>query len=145
MVYILIQDFQHTTSDGTILTLKKGTKIDRKEGDDYVISQARKEYRIKSVIVENNPNFFEKVDLKAQILNLLKENNKRTMPKTAEILAEFFEKQFLSDKELVDDDILKTTLEACRQMYFTTKEDKWLIPIKKLGWDADTKGVFKNK
>jgi hypothetical protein len=145
MVYILIQDFQHTTSDGQILTLKKGTKIDRKEGDEYVISLARKEYRIKSIIVENNPTFFEKIDLKAQILNILKENSKRTMPKTAEILSEFFEKDFLGDKELVDIEVLKTTLEACRQMYIATKEEKWLVPIQKLKWNVDAKGVFKDK
>ena len=71
MIYVLIQDFQHTTSDGAIMTLKKGTKIERKDGDEYVIPLARKEYRIKSVIVENNPNFFEKIDMKVQIFNLL--------------------------------------------------------------------------
>lgn len=145
MIYILIQDFQHTTSDGQILTLKKGVKIDRKELDEYVISQARKEYRIKAAIVENNPNFFEKVDLKAQILNILKSNNKRTAPKTAEILSEFFEKEFLGDKELVDTDVLKTALEACRQLYISTQNDMWLVPIHKLKWNVDSKGVFKDK
>ena len=55
MIYVLIKDFQHITSEGVILFLKIGTKIDRKDGDEYVISQARKEFRIKSVIVENNP------------------------------------------------------------------------------------------
>ena len=144
MIYILIQDFQHTTSDGQILTLKKGTKIERKEGDEYVISLSRKEYRIKGVIVEKNPTFFEKVDLKAQITNLLKENNKRTIPKTAEILTEFFETEFLKDKELVDFEILKTTLEACRLQYIATKEDKWLMPIQKLKWNLDSKGVYKD-
>jgi len=144
MIYILIQDFQHTTSDGQILTLKKGTKIERKEGDEYVISLSRKEYRIKGVIVEKNPTFFEKVDLKAQIANLLKENNKRTIPKTAEILTEFFENEFLKDKELVDFEILKTTLEACRLQYIATKEDKWLMPIQKLKWNLDSKGVYKD-
>jgi hypothetical protein len=143
MIYILIQDFQHTTSDGQILTLKKGVKIDRKELDEYVISQARKEYRIKAAIVENNPNFFEKVDLKSQILNVLKQ--KRTAPKTAELLSEFFEKEFLGDKELVDIDTLKTALEACRQMYITTQNDMWLVPIHKLKWNVDSKGVFKDK
>lgn len=145
MIYILLQDFQHTTSDGQILTLKKGVKIDRKEGDEYVIISARKEYRIKATIIENNPNFFEKVDLKSQLVNLLKANSKRTIPKTADILSDFFEKEFLSDKELVEYEILKTALDACRLMFLSTKEDKWLIPIQNLGWTADAKGVSKNK
>jgi hypothetical protein len=145
MIYLIIQDFQHTASDGQILTLKKGTKIDKKDGDEYVISQARKEYRIKAVIVENNPTFFEKISLKTQLMNILKENSKRTIPKTAEILSEFFEKEFLNEKELVDYDVLKVTLEACRQMYITTQNDMWLVPIHKLGWNVDGKGVFKDK
>ncbi len=145
MIYVIIQDFQHTASDGQILTLKKGTKIDKKEGDEYIISQARKEYRIKAVIVENNPTFFEKISLKTQLMNILKENSKRTIPKTADILSEFFEKEFLSEKELVEYDVLKVTLEACRQLYITTQNDMWLVPIQKLGWNVDGKGVFKDK
>lgn len=143
MIYLLIQDFQHTTSDGQILCLKKGTKIDRKENDEYVISLARKEYRIKSIIVEKNPTFFEKVDLKSQITNILKLNNKRTIPKTAEILSEFFDKEFLNDKDLIDKDVLKIALEACRLQYISSKEEKWLYPIHIMNWDVDAKGVYK--
>ncbi len=144
MVYLLIQDFQHTTSDGQILTLKKGTKIDRKDGDDYVINVFSKEYRIKSVIVENNPTFFEKTDLKAQLQALLKSNSKRTTPKLAEILADFFEHTYIGkNKQVVDIDILETALDACRLQFIETKEDKFLRPIEKLGWDVDSKGVFK--
>jgi hypothetical protein len=142
MLYNIIQDFQHTTSDGVILTLKKGTKIDKKDNDDYIISMSKKEFRIRSIIVENNPLFFQRVDLKSRILSLLKENTKRTMPKTAEILADFMESEF-SSENTVSDDILKTTLEACRLMYISTKDDKWLIPIHKLGWDVDNNGVFR--
>ena len=127
------------------MTLKKGTKIERKDGDEYVIPLARKEYRIKSVIVENNPNFFEKIDMKVQIFNLLKLNNKRTMSKLSEILVEFIEKEILAEKELVEDETMKVLLEACRQQYLSSMEDKWLIPIHKFGWDVDSKGVFKNK
>ena len=142
MLYNIIQDFQHTTSDGVILTLKKGTKIIRKENDDYIISMSKKEFRIRSIIVENNPLFFQKVDLKSRILVLLKENTKRTMPKMAEILSDFIDTEF-SEENSVNDDILKISLEACRLMYINTKDDKWLVPIHKLGWDVDNNGVFK--
>lgn len=144
MIYVLIQDFQYTTSSGEILTLKKGTGIDRKEGDDCIISLARKEYRIKSIIVENNPQFFEKIDLKSKLVSLFKANTKRTAPKMAEIVEEFIKKEILEDKELVDHDILKSSLEACRQMYISTENDKWLLIIKNAGWSIDGKGVFKN-
>jgi hypothetical protein len=144
MIYILKKDFQHTASDGVILFLKVGTKIDRKDGDEYIITQARKEFRIKAVIVENNPTFFEKIDLKAQLTTLCKINVKRTAPKMAEILVDFIDKEILADKELVDNEQMKVVLEACRLQYISTKEDKWLIPIQKLGWSVDSKGVFKN-
>ena len=48
MVYKLLQDFNYTTSDDEILVLKKGTTIDRKEGDVYIIKQGRQqEFTIK--------------------------------------------------------------------------------------------------
>lgn len=143
MIYILTKDFQHTTSDGQILFLKKGSKIDRKDGDDYIITQSRKEYRIKAVIVEKNPDFFEKIDLKSQLQTVLKENSKRTIPKTAEILCEFINTEILSGKTLIDDDIIKIMLDCCRLQYISTKDDKYLIPFKKLGWNIDSKGVYK--
>lgn len=142
-MYILKQEFQYTTSEGVILTLKVGTKIDRKEGDEYVISQLRKEYRLQAIIVENNPNFFEKVDLKSQLTTLCKAESKRTAPKMAEILVDFINKEVIGTKDLVEEKTIETMLEACRLMYLSTKEDKWLVPFKDLNWVADAKGVSK--
>lgn len=142
-MYILKQDFQYTTSTKQILLLKAGTKIDKKNGDHYVISKARKEYRIPKDIVETNPDFFEKQDLRSQLQDILKTNSKRTAPKTAEILEDFLVNQYLFEKELVEIDLIKDMLEACRLMYMETKEDKWLEPIHKLGWNVDAKGVFR--
>src|SRR6478735_1965315 len=144
MIYILIQDFQHTTSDGQILLLKKGAKIDRRENDYYIISLSRKEYKIKAIIVEKNPLFFHKVDLKTQILSILKTNNKRTAPKLAELLSDFFIKEHLEGKDYVDVENLRIMLEACRLQYLLTKDEKWLLPIHNLKWDVDVNGVFKN-
>ena len=67
------------------------------------------------------------------------------MSKLSEILVEFIEKEILAEKELVEDETMKVLLEACRQQYLSSMEDKWLIPIHKFGWDVDSKGVFKNK
>lgn len=142
-MYVLKQDFQHLTSTKQILTLKTGTKIDTKEGDFYIITKSRKKYQIHKDIVENNPDFFEKVDLKTQIQDILKKNNKRTAPKMADILHEFLSEEYLFNKEIVDIDQVEVMLEACRQQYIATEEDKWLLPISRLGWSVDGKGVFK--
>lgn len=142
-MYILKQDFQYTTSTKQILSLKIGTKIDKKDGDHYVVSKARKEYKIHQDIVENNPEFFEKQDLRTQLQDILKKNSKRTAPKTAEILELFLLEEYLFEKELVDIALVKQMLDACRLMYMETEEEKWLEPIHKLGWNVDAKGVFK--
>ena len=143
-MFILKKDFQHTTSDNKILSLDIGTKLDSKRGDYYIISKARKEYEIHKDIVENNPEFFEKIDLQTQLQAILKKNSKRTSPKTAEILFEFLENEYFSGKELVEEELIRTMLDACRLQYIETEDEKWLIPIQRLGWGVDGKGVFKN-
>jgi hypothetical protein len=92
MIYKLLKDFNYTTSDKKIMELKKGTAIDRKEGDEYIIKQGRqKEFTIDCVLVENNPDYFEKIDLKQRIVNLLKSTKSKTMPKIASDVAKFLE------------------------------------------------------
>lgn len=143
-MFILKKDFQYTTSDDQILTLNVGTKIDSKDGDHYIITKGRKEYKINKSIVENNPEFFEKVDLQTQLQAILKKNSKRTSPKTAEIIHDYLTDEYFYNKELVENDLLETMLDACRLQYMSTEDDKWLIPIQRLGWNIDSKGVFKN-
>ena len=142
-MYVLTQDFQYTTSNNKILTLKSGTKIDKKEGDHYIISKARTEYKIHKDIVDNNPDIFEQVNLQTQIQEILKKNSKSTSPKTAKILHNFLVEEHFYGKDLVEIDDLKVMLDACRMMYMETENDKWLEPIQHLGWNVDAKGVFK--
>jgi len=143
MVYVLKQKFQQLASDGTIGFLKEGTKIDKKEGDKYLITQNRKVYQIDALVVENNPDFFEKIDLQTQLQSILKKCSKNTAPKTAKVLNEFLQDEYLAGKEVVETELLATALEACRQMYLSSSDDKWLVPISRLDWDLDAKGVFK--
>ena len=145
MVYKIIKDFNHVTSDHKILILKEGTSIDRKEEESYIIKQGRhKELKIPAVIVESNPEYFDKVDLNSRILNLLKKSKAKTNPKIANELTKFIDEEYLAGKSLVDEDILAIALEACRQQFLSTQEKSWLEPIEKLDWDIDSKGVYKN-
>ena len=102
MIYKLLKDFNYTTSDKKIMELKKGTTIDRKEGDEYIIKQGRqKEFTIECALVENNPDYFEKIDLKQRIIALLKKTKSKTMPKIASDVSKFLEEDYFKGKEIV--------------------------------------------
>jgi hypothetical protein len=144
MIYKLLKDFNYTTSDKRIMELKKGTTIDRKEGDVYVIKQGRQqEFTIDCALVENNPDYFEKIDLTQRIIALLKRTKSKTAPKISKDIATFLEEDYFKGKELVEEEYLATALEACKEQFIATKEEKWLVPITKLGWGVDESGVFK--
>ncbi len=144
MVYKIIKDFNHTTSEDKILTLKEGTAIDRKEGEEYIIKQGRqKELRVKASLIENNPDYFEKVDLNSRLLALLKKAKPKTVNKTVNVVTDFLDEEYLKGKDLVDEDILSIALDACRLQFITTEDKKWLVPIQELDWDIDAKGVYK--
>lgn len=144
MAFELIQDFQYTNTEMEIMSLPKGTKIEKKVGDHYIFHIRKKEYRLDKRIVENNPLHFKKVDLTTQIQEILKKNKNHNSPKLAKIVVEFIETVYMSNMELVDLDILETMLNACRLKFKETQDDKWLIPLKELNWGADADGVFKN-
>ena len=145
MIYKLLKDFNYTTSDKKIMELKKGTAIDRKEGDAYIIKQGRqKEFTIDCALVENNPDYFEKIDLKQRIVNLLKSTKSKTMPKIASDVAKFLEEDYFKGKEVVEEDYFVMALEACLAQFIATEDEKWLTPITKSGWGVDdSSGVYK--
>jgi len=143
-MFILKQDFQHLDSTNQLHILKAGTRIDKLEGNFYLIIKSRKKLQIPKDVVEKNPDFFEKIDLRTQLQNIIKKNKSRTAPKLAEIIELFLEDEYFSGKDLVDIDTLRVMLEACRQKYMETEDDTWLEPIQKLGWNADGKGVYKD-
>lgn len=144
MLYKLIKDFNYTTSDKKILELKKGITIDRKDGNVYIIKQGRQqEYTIDCDLVENNPEYFEKIDLKQRIIALLKRTKSKTTPKISSDIVTFLETEYFNDKELVEEEYLMTALQACKEQFILTKNEKWLVPIVKLGWGIDETGVYK--
>jgi hypothetical protein len=140
MLYKLKKDFQHTNTAGQIQLLNAGAKIDKKEGDSYIIKQGNKILYIDAKIVEANPDFFEKVDFRSQLTVLLKTNNTRTAPKLAEIVENFIETNLLDNKQIVDNNDISLLLSASKEMYSTTNDEKYLAVIKKLGWGLDAQG-----
>lgn len=140
MLYKLKKDFQHTNTAGQIQLLNAGAKIDKKEGDSYIIKQGNKILYIDAKIVESNPDFFEKVDFRTQLTVLLKTNNTRTAPKLAEIVENFIDTTLLDNKQIVDNNDISLLLTASKEMYNNTSDEKYLTIIKKLGWGLDPQG-----
>lgn len=143
MLYKIIQDFQYLNSENVISVLKKGLTIDRRDGQDYIISALRKDIRINVSIVESNPNFFEKTDIKSQLTTIIKESKGKSVLKTVDVLDNFINDEVINNKILVSYDLLSEMLDACRLMYKNTENEKWLLPINKLGWSVDENTVYK--
>lgn len=65
----VIKEFQFLTSDKKILILKVNTVL-----EEYIYSQKDEKISIDKDIVDNNPEFFQEVDWKAELLSYLKTN-----------------------------------------------------------------------
>lgn len=140
-MYILTKPYQFTTSDSVIVTLDKGLKITETDGDNYIVLLKKKQYKIPRGIVEKNPDFFEKVDFKTQLIDFLKKQNKNSpYSKKADGILQFFEDTYVQDNELIPYDTAKKMLEACVEMYKKTNSEQWLQPISDLGWDIADDG-----
>ena len=145
-MYILINDFQHISSDGKIELLKTNTKIQERDGNFYLIKINRKTLRLNKEIVENTPNYFKKVDLRTSIQDILKKNNKSKSPKLSQLIVEYLDNDYFHGKELIEDDVVKVMLDACRLMFKETEDEKWIEPIDHMidkGWLVDAKGISK--
>lgn len=141
-MYKLIQEFQFTDSTNTIIVLKPGTTI-TESGGVYKFEYRKKSYIIDFKLIENNPSFFKKEDIKTRIVEMLKKYSGSTYVKRADLVIDLFNSEFIGDRELVDSGLLETALNACRLQYLATNDVKWLIPIDSLGYTADENGVVK--
>jgi hypothetical protein len=141
MLFKLKKDFQHTNALGQIQLLSIGAKIDKKDGENYIIKQGNKILYIDAKIVESNPDFFEKVDFRSQLTVLLKTNNTRTAPKLAEIVETFINDTLLDNKQIVDISDISTLMFASKEMFKTTQDEKYLSIFQKLGWGIDENGI----
>lgn len=143
-MYILKKEFQYTDANGVILTLKPGINIDNKDGSNYIIQYNRKSYKIPSNIIDNNPDFFERKDIKTLLLDHIKLNSKKTNIKKADALIDFIEDNIIQDNELVNINDLTIALQACKNQFQNTNDKMWLTPLHNLGWDVNENGnVYK--
>lgn len=142
---IVLEKEYHYTVDSTIYVLKKGTRIDTVEGDFYIVTVNRKKLKLKKSVVENNPDFFKKIDPKTLLIEFLKKINKNSSyAKRADSLMQFFDDKVYENKQAVPLELMETMLTACLTMFKKTTDEKWIKPIHDLGWDVgDDDKLFK--
>lgn len=103
----VIKEFQFLTPDKKILILKVNTVL-----EEYVYSQKDESIVIDKDIVDNNPEFFQEVDWKAELLSYLKSNKIPQPAVLSKKLIPFIDEMILADVSettgtVVDEDYVK--------------------------------------
>jgi hypothetical protein len=133
----VVKEFQYLSEDKKIFVLKAGTII-----EEYNYKAKSETIAIDSAIIENNPEFFEIVDWKADLLAYIKANKLPTPAVLAKKLIPFFEEIVASSASqaapvAVDDSLAKelNRKEADldrRDRSIKEKEDEIDIRLKRL-------------
>lgn len=103
----VIKEFQFLTPDKKILILKVNTVL-----EEYVYSQKDESIVIDKDIVDNNPEFFQEVDWRAELLSYLKTNKIPQPAVLSKKLIPFIDEMILGDVSettgtVVDEDYVK--------------------------------------
>lgn len=103
----VIKEFQFLTDDKKILILKINTVL-----EEYVYSQKDENITIDKDIVDNNPEFFQEVDWKAELLSYLKSNKIPQPAVLSKKLIPFIDDMILSSiqeptNSIIDEDYIK--------------------------------------
>lgn len=134
----LLSDYQYLTPDKKIFILKSGTII-----NNYIYSIKNESIPIDKDIIDNNPDFFEVVDYKYELLSYLKTNK---IPQPAQIhkkLLPFIEEMVLTsittstnNSSMTEDEIKELERREndlnSRERRIESKEEEIEIRIKRL-------------
>jgi DNA repair exonuclease SbcCD ATPase subunit len=126
----VVKEFQYLSEDKKIFVLKAGTII-----EEYNYKAKSETIAIDSAIIENNPEFFEIVDWKADLLAYIKANKLPTPAVLTKKLIPFFEDIFASSASqaapvAVDDSFAKDL--DRRDKKIQEKEDEIEIRLNRL-------------
>jgi DNA repair exonuclease SbcCD ATPase subunit len=126
----VVKEFQYLSEDKKIFVLKAGTII-----EEYNYKAKSETIAIDSTIIENNPEFFEIVDWKADLLAYIKANKLPTPAVLTKKLIPFFEDIFASSASqavpvAVDDSFAKDL--DRRDKKIQEKEDEIEIRLNRL-------------
>lgn len=126
----VVKEFQYLSEDKKIFVLKAGTII-----EEYNYKAKSETIAIDSAIIENNPEFFEIVDWKADLLAYIKANKLPTPAVLTKKLIPFFEDIFASSASqavpvAVDDSFAKDL--DRREKKIQEKEDEIEIRLNRL-------------
>jgi len=89
----IVKDYQLLTSDKKIITLKSGNVL-----EDYKLTSKSDTISLEKEIVHNNPEYFQAVDWRQELLVLLKQNKFPQPSVIAKKMIPFMEEVFFSSK-----------------------------------------------
>jgi hypothetical protein len=129
----VIKEFQFLTPDKKILILKANTLL-----EEYVYSQKDEKITIDKDIVDNNPDFFQEVDWKAELLSYLKTNkipqpavlSKKLFPFVEDLLVNsivkeevIFKEKVIVKEEVIIDQTKELELDKREKRIISDEED----------------------
>lgn len=137
----VIKDFQYLSPDKKIFTLKAGTII-----DEYVFKIKNESIDIDKDIIDNNPDFFEIVEWRAELLAYLKANkipqpavlSKKLIPFINEMLASVQPSKSSNNSEDIQRFKDKENEYRLRFERLERKEQEYLDDLKSLRAKEDT-------
>jgi len=132
----ILKDFQLLTSDKKIVILKSGSIL-----EEYKYGTKSDSIKVDRTIVDSNPDFFQLIDWKIEIVNYMKQQKIAQPAQLAKKLIPFLEDMVLSN-EGVGDNIDSQVVEALEQEY---KEKQRRLKEKEIEWDAKYEKVLKRE
>lgn len=139
----VIKDFQYLTPDKKIFTLKSGTII-----EEYVFKIKNEYVTIDKDVIDNNPDFFEIVEWKAELLTYLKTNkipqpallSKKIIPFIMEIISSIEQPQIKNDSFSEERERLRDKEKDydIRIERLERKEKEYLEDLKSLKYKEDS-------
>jgi hypothetical protein len=145
MNYRVIQNFQFTTADKKIDVLKIGSILapDLSSEEQYVFKKGTKEFLYDAQLIENNPEFFEAIDWRDDLLVEMKKCKMKTVAPMFKTVVNFLNNEILSKNTLIQNDYLSTLASACYQSYKKTGEVKFLEPLTVMGYEYNENDYWK--
>ena len=139
MNYKVIKDFQFTNAEKKIDVLKVGSilTMDPTSIEQYIFKKGNKEYLYDGDIIQNNPDFFEPVDWKNDLLVEIKRCKVKTPAVIFKAVTGYLDRYVFSKSILIPNEYKEILADSCFNRYQITGDKSYQSALKLLGYDND--------
>ena len=145
MRFELIKEFQYVNPERQILSLAVNNIVEKVDANWYGFEIRGKAYKIESAIVESNPAYFKLIDWRVDLLEMMKDKRKATLPALHKSVVGFIEENLMNKHELIEQTVVLKMLEAVKRVYLETLDEEWNEIFSKIGYIFDENKITKNK